>query len=180
MGTLRGRPSPSPGNGTPRRAVAIATGLTTGGWAPAGRRRLLQLLALVAWALAASGGCTGSRGTAPDTGPLRTDVLWQLETLAPHSGPPIQVTDPSLYTVRFGPGGSVDARVDCNRCAGPYRVAGASLTIGPLGCTLAACPIPTLGDQFGAALSRVSSYVQTSDGLVLTYDGGTLRFRALQ
>src|SRR4029453_13581808 len=120
----------------------------------------------------------GRHAAAP--GPARTDVLWQLETLPPQSGPPIQVTDPSLYTVRFGPGGSVDARVDCNRCAGPYRGAGASLTIGPLGCPLAACPVPTLGDQFGPALSRVSSYVQTSDGLVLTYDGGTLRFRALQ
>jgi heat shock protein HslJ len=137
-------------------------------------------LALALWTLAALGGCSGSRATTPDTAPLRTDVEWQLETIAPRSGPAIPVADPSLYTVRFGTDGTVAIRADCNRCAGSYRIAGASLTLGPLGCTLAACPIPTVADQFTAALTRVTSYVQSPSELVLAYDGGTLHFRARQ
>jgi heat shock protein HslJ len=135
-------------------------------------------LAAGVWALAVIAGCSGSDGTAPDAEPLRTEVLWQLDSWSPSSGPAIQVSDPSLYTVRFHANGTVDARADCNRCGGGARVDGASLTIGPLACTLAACPMPTLGDQFTAALTRVSSYVQTPGELVLVYGGGTLRFRA--
>lgn len=138
----------------------------------------MRPLVAVAWMLLLFGGCSGSDGTSPDAAPLRTEVLWQLETWSPQSGPAIQVSDPSLYTVRFHANGTVDARADCNRCAGGARVDGASLTIGPLACTLAACPTPTLGDQYSAALTRVSSYVQTPGELVLVYDGGTLRFRA--
>ena len=127
--------------------------------------------------LAASAGCSGNSGTRSETLPLLTDVEWQLESFAPPSGPAVPVTDPSLYTLRFGTDGTLAARADCNRCAGSYKVAGASLTLGPLACTLAACPLPSLGDQFGVALSRVASYVQTANELVLTGDGGTLRFR---
>jgi len=133
---------------------------------------------LILLGLAAVAGCGGSGGgTQSETVPLRTDVEWQLERFAPPSGAAVSVTDPSLYTVRFGADGTLAARADCNRCAGPYRVAGTTLTVGPLACTLAACPLPTLGDQFSLALSRVATYVQTPDELVLTGDGGTLSFR---
>ena len=143
-----------------------------------GNYRWMRGFATSVWTLAVIAGCGGSDGTSPGAAPLRTEVLWQLETWSPHSGPAIQVSDPSLYTVRFHANGTVDARADCNRCAGSARVDGASLTLGPLACTLAACPMPSLGDQFTAALTRVSSYVQTPGELVLVYDGGTLRFRA--
>src|SRR5262245_41559223 len=135
------------------------------------------LRSLVLLALAASAGCGGSGGTAPDTVPLRTDVEWQLESFAPPSGSVLHVQAPSLYTVRFAADGTLAARADCNRCAGPYRVAGASLTVGPLGCTLAACPLPTLGEKFSAALSRTVTYVETPSELILTTAGGTLHFR---
>ena len=154
-----------------------ATRSTTRGATLAERGRQ-ALRSLVLLAVAASGGCGGSGGTMPDTVPLRTDVEWQLESFAPPSGPAVQVADPNLYTVRFGADGTLAARADCNRCAGPYRLNGASLTVGPLACTLAACPLPTLGDQFTAALDGVTSYVQTPTELVLTSDRGTLHFRA--
>jgi heat shock protein HslJ len=136
------------------------------------RRQVLALLVVVA-----SVGCGGNGGTPSDTVPLRTDVEWQLESFAPPSGPAVPVTDPSLYTVRFGADGTLTARADCNRCAGPYRIAGAAIVVGPLACTLAACPVPTLGEQFSVALSRVASFVQTPGELVLTGDSGTLHFR---
>ena len=133
---------------------------------------------LILLALAAVAGCGGSGGsTRSETVPLQTDIEWQLETFAPPSGAAVSVANPSLYTVRFGTDGTLAARADCNRCGGPYRVAGATLTVGPLACTLAACPLPTLGDQVSLALSRVATYVQTPSELVLTGDGGTLSFR---
>ena len=136
-------------------------------------RGWLVLLALAT----TSAGCGGSSGTRSETVPLRTDVEWQLESFTPPSGAAMPVTNPSLYTVRFGADGALAARADCNRCAGSYRITGAAVTIGPLACTLAACPVPTLGDQFTQALSGARSYVQTSSELVLTGDAGTLRFR---
>jgi heat shock protein HslJ len=168
MRTLHAGMKPPPGRAM-RRAIAGRT------LAEAGRRMFRLLVVLT---LAASGGCGSSGGTTPDTVPLQTGVEWQLETLAPPSGPPVLVNDPSLYTVRFNANGTLEARADCNRCGGAYRITGASMTIGPLGCTLAACPVPTLGDQFSAALSTVASYVQTPTELVLTGASGTLHFRA--
>jgi heat shock protein HslJ len=149
----------------------------TAGRSALGQRGRRALRGLVLFALAVSGGCGGHGGTTPATLPLRTDVEWQLESLEPPSGPAVQVTDPSLYTVRFGANGTLAARADCNRCAGPYRVSGTSLTVGPLACTLAACPMPTLGDQVTGALTGVTSYDQTTTELILTGAGGTLHFR---
>jgi heat shock protein HslJ len=135
-------------------------------------RWVLGLLVLTACA-----GCGGSGSTRSETVPLQTGVEWRLESFVPPSGAAVAVTNPSLYTLRFGADGTLAARADCNRCAGPYRVAGASLTVGPLACTLAACPVPTLGDQYTQALGGVASYVQTPTALVLTGNAGTLHFR---
>src|SRR5262245_47610996 len=133
MSTPRARPMPQSGLGRHRGPVSWATWPPTSGSASAWRRRLGPLV-LAVWMLAAIGGCSGGRETSSDTVvPLRINVDWQLETFAPHSDPPIQVPDPNLYTVRFSANGAVDVPTDCNRCAGPVRVAGGSMTIGPLG-----------------------------------------------
>ena len=93
--------------------------------------------------------------------------------------PTVPVADPTRYTVRFGSDGSIGARVDCNRCGGRYRIEGAALTVNPaLACTRAACALPSLGDQFAAALTTVTSYVQRESELELVYAGGILRFGA--
>jgi heat shock protein HslJ len=138
----------------------------------------LTLLSIVL-TLAVLGGCSGSGGTAPETRPLRTNVEWQLVSIEPVAPPTVTVTDPTRYAVRFGSDGSVAARADCNRCGGRYRIEGAFLTVGPvLACTRAACALPSLGDQFTAALTTVSSYIQHESELDLVYPGGVLRFRA--
>ena len=146
----------------------------------AGLARARRSWPSVLWTLAAVGGCGDGGGTAVNELPLRTDTQWQLESFRPTGGPITPVPDPTLYTVRFGGDGRVAVRADCNRCAGTYQATGAALTIGPLACTLAACPLPSLGTQFTDALTRVSSYVQTQDVLLLVYDGGTLRLLAAQ
>jgi heat shock protein HslJ len=160
---------------TARRREVVPAAVRTCGWRRGGRpaARLFLL------ALALLGGCSGSGGTAPDNRPLRTDVEWQLVSLAPAAGPTVTVADPGRYTVRFGSDGSVAARADCNRCGGRYRIEGAALTVGPaLACTRAACVPPSLGDQFTAALAAVSTYIQREGELELVYAGGSLRFRA--
>ena len=147
-------------------------------WAWRGK---IALLSLVVWTFATLGGCGGSGGTAAQEGTVRTGVEWQLESFQQDGGGPSPpVPNPALYTVRFNADGSLAARADCNRCAGGYQLTGARMTIDPLACTLAACPLPSLGEQFTAALTRVSSYVQTPSELVLAHDGGALRFRAAQ
>ena len=151
------------------------TGTSARAW-----RGQVALLSLAVGALSVMGGCDGSGGTASNELPLRTGVEWRLESFLPNAGPSLPVPDPTLHTVRFGADGAVAARADCNRCGGSYRLDGARMTIGPLACTLIACPLPSLGDQFSAALTSVSSYVQTQEELVLAYDGGTLRFLAAQ
>jgi heat shock protein HslJ len=114
----------------------------------------------------------------PETLSLRTDVEWQLESFQPSAGPIIPVGNPARYTARFDADGTLDVRADCNTCGGSYRVAGASMTVGPLACTLIACPLPSLADRFTAALTGVSGYVQTESELLLLHAGGTLRFGA--
>lgn len=151
-----------------RREVSRAT-VGRGG----GKLTLLSVMLT----LAVLGGCSGG-GTAPETRPLRTNVEWQLVSIEPVAQPTVTVTDPTRYTVRFGSDGSVAARADCNRCGGRYRIEGASLTVDPaLACTRAACAPPSLGDQFTAALTTVSGYLQRESELDLVYAGGVLRFR---
>jgi heat shock protein HslJ len=100
-------------------------------------------------------------------------------SIEPVAQPSVTVADPTRYTVRFGSDGSVSARVDCNRCGGRYRIESAALTVNPvLACTRAACALPSLGDQFTAALTSVSSYIQRESELELVSAEGTLRFRA--
>ncbi len=152
-----------------RRAVA-----RSGRWRGGGPASLSFLLTLAALA-----GCSGSGGTTPETRPLRTDVEWQLVSIELVAQPTVPVADPTRYTVRFGSDGWVGARVDCNRCGGRYRIEGAALTVNSaLACTRAACALPSLGDQFAAALTTVTSYVQRETELELVYAGGILRFRA--
>jgi heat shock protein HslJ len=129
--------------------------------------------------LAVLGGCSGSGGTAPETRRLRTDAEWQLVSIEPVAQPSVTVADPTRYTVRFGSDGSVSARVDCNRCGGRYRIEGAALSVNPvLACTRAACALPSLGNQFTAALTSLSGYIQGGSELELVSAQGTLRFRA--
>ena len=93
----------------PGRLRASRGSSVSDGSAGAGRGKG-ALLALVVWTLVASGGCDSNGGTAANELPLRTGVEWQLESFRPNGGPSISVRDPSLYTVRFGADGTVEAR----------------------------------------------------------------------
>jgi len=106
------------------------------------------------------------------------DRTWQwVSTVTPVEQ--ITVPDPGRYTIRLMDDGKVQARFDCNRGGGTYRISEGKLSFGPLLSTRMACPPESLDGPFMRDLQRVVSFfVQDGDlYLEMPYDSGTMRFR---
>ena len=91
----------------------------------------------------------------------------------------IAVQNPERYTIRLTEYGKVQARFDCNRGGGTYKISGSKISIGPLMSTRMACPEDSLDASFMKDLQRVASFF-VEDGdlyLELPFDIGTMRFR---
>src|SRR5258705_8186447 len=90
--------------------------------------------------------------------------------------------DKSKYTISFGKGGRVSARIDCNRGRGTWKSSGPNqLQIGPISLTHAICPPGSLHDRIARDLNFVRSYT-IKDGhlfLSLMADGGIYEFESL-
>jgi heat shock protein HslJ len=82
------------------------------------------------------------------------------------------VPDPENYTIRFDADGRVNVQADCNLCNGSYQTDGTGLTIGPLACTRAFCPPPSLGNLYTAVLGTTTSFQRTGEQLFINYAGG--------
>jgi para-nitrobenzyl esterase len=86
------------------------------------------------------------------------------------------------YTIEFGTGGRLSARIDCNRGRGTWKATASSqLKLGPLALTRAKCPEGSLHDQIIKQWSFIRSFL-IKDGhlfLVLMADGGTYEFEPL-
>jgi len=94
----------------------------------------------------------------------------------------ITVPDPERYTIRLTDEGKVQARFDCNRGGGSYKISAGRLSFGPLLSTRMACPEDSLDGPFMRDLQRVVSFF-IQDGnlyLELPLDSGTMRFRPAQ
>jgi heat shock protein HslJ len=94
----------------------------------------------------------------------------------------ITVPDPERYTIRLTDEGKVQARFDCNRGGGSYKISAGRLSFGPLLSTRMACPEESLDGPFMRDLQRVVSFF-IQDGnlyLELPLDSGTMRFRPAQ
>jgi putative lipoprotein len=82
------------------------------------------------------------------------------------------------YTMEFGADGRYSGQAHCNRHIGGYATPGdgrLELTAGAA--TLAACPEPSIADEFLRALGAVERYELRADRLLLTYDTtGVLTF----
>jgi heat shock protein HslJ len=90
----------------------------------------------------------------------------------------LRPADPSRYTVRLEAHGSVQARVDCNRAGGRYRLAERRLTIELMHSTMAACEPGSLEAVFRKDLARTGHF-RLKDGRLfvdLGYDTGTMEF----
>ncbi|NOT25650.1 MAG: META domain-containing protein [Acidobacteria bacterium] len=88
----------------------------------------------------------------------------------------------AAYTVEFGSGGELSARVDCNRGRGSWQSSGPNqLQFGPLALTRALCPDQTLHDQIIRQWDFVRSYVLKDRRLFLSLmaDGGVYEFEPM-
>ena len=141
------------------------------------KRILFSLLFSLFIAACAAIGQTAPTGRSTDP----QDVLgktWQWEsTITPVEK--ITVPNPDRYTILLTEKGRLQARFDCNRGGGDYKISAGKLSFGPLMSTRMACPPGTLDGPYTRDLQRVVSFF-VQDGnlyLELPYDSGTMRFR---
>ena len=126
-----------------------------------------------------------SRAGAGQTAPAAARPLegaWQLVAFRGSDGTTLTPDDRTKYTLTFGTGGQLNARVDCNRGRGTWKAGGSSqLQLGPLALTRAQCPAGSLHDQIVKQWSAIRSYV-IKDGhlfLALMADGGIYEFEPM-
>lgn len=142
---------------------------------------MIRILSLVLHGLLVVG-CVA--GTLFDSNTRNTDpraVLnktWQWEsTITPVEK--IVVPNPEQYTIRLTAEGKAQARFDCNRGGGEFKISQGKLSFGPLLSTRMACPPGSLDSSFIRDLQRVVSFFVDEDTLYLelSSDGGTMMFR---
>jgi heat shock protein HslJ len=120
------------------------------------------------------------RAAAPDrdASPLQ-GTSWQLVRFQGGDDTVLTPDDGAKYTLQFGAGGRIAARLDCNRGNGTWQATGAGqLTLGPLALTRAMCPPGSLHDHLVRQWAAIRSYV-IEDGhlfLSLMADGGIYEF----
>jgi uncharacterized membrane protein/heat shock protein HslJ len=114
---------------------------------------------------------------AASTGQI-TGEPWRLVALRRPGAAEEPVGADPAYTVEFGADGRYAGRAHCNSFSGAYESSGsAALTIRAGAATLAACPQPSLADEYLRALTSVTRYQASGDELRLTYNAsGELRF----
>jgi heat shock protein HslJ len=143
-------------------------------------RLALVITALLAAACSGSSSSLTSPSSVAGSGQaLTADSLagtWKLVSIQPgnqgEQASPAGVT----YSLTFG-GDRVSTRVDCNTCAGTYKLSEDTLTVGPaLACTRAACPTMAFESTYTSLLSGESTVSLPGNMLVLSSARGTLRF----
>jgi heat shock protein HslJ len=102
--------------------------------------------------------------------------VWKLTTFEAQGAAPVSVLVPDNFTAQFGDG-RVEVRADCNRCGGGYSATESTLSVGPMACTLAACPNAPLDTQFAGALQAAQSYTVTGSKLVVVSERSRLTFK---
>ena len=87
---------------------------------------------------------------------------------------------PERYTLLLLPDGRANARFDCNRGGGSYRISEPGrISFGTMATTMMACPAGSLDRRFARDLGQASSYFVEGGKLHLELpaNGGTMRFR---
>jgi heat shock protein HslJ len=145
-----------------------------------GRLRLAALLVLGAGTLLAAGPpalCAAQGGAEELAG-----TSWRLVQFASMDGSAIVPDDRSKYTIVFGAGGKLSARLDCNRGNGSWQATAAhELRFGPISLTRAACPPGSLHDRMARDWSMIRSYTLRDGHLYLAVmaDSGAYEFEPL-
>lgn len=91
----------------------------------------------------------------------------------------IAVPSPERYTIILTDEGKLQARFDCNRGGGEFKISPGKLSFGPLLSTRMACPEDSLDRPFMRDLQRVVSFFVENGMLYLElpYDSGIMKFR---
>jgi len=143
---------------------------------------MMKILSLVLLGMVIMG--CASTGALPDENTHSTDpqsVLnktWQwVSTITPVEK--IAVYNPERYTIILTDEGKLQARFDCNRGGGEFKISPGKLSFGPLMSTRMACPEDSLDGAFMRDLQRVVSFFVENGMLYLElpYDSGTMKFR---
>ena len=108
-------------------------------------------------------------------GPSDLQGVWRLESMQPNGAAACEPDDRSRFTVEFKSDGTTGVRADCNVCGGSYSLSGETLTVGPLVCTLIACPTER-GQEFAALLDGSTSVDGDGDELEIESSDGKLDF----
>ena len=131
---------------------------------------VLLLGVVLAGCAAGSSSDQNIRSKAPEA---ITDKTWQWEaTVTPVEK--IMVTALERYTIFLKTEGTVQARFDCNRGGGGYKISPGSLSFTHLMPTRMACPTDSLDSIFMRDLQRVVSFFVEAGSLYLElpYDSG--------
>lgn len=144
-----------------------------------------SLCALVVLAFLTGACQTASPAGAPavqSSSPPLEGTSWQLVRFQGGDDTTLTPDDPAKYTIEFGPGGQLTARIDCNRGRGSWTSSGpGQLQFGPMALTRAACPEGSLHDHIVKQLGFIRSYVMRDGRLYLSLmaDGGIYEFERI-
>ncbi len=124
-------------------------------------------------------------------GPLAADTReeldlagtgWQLVNIQSMDDSEYRPEDRTLYTLAFGPDGTLGIRADCNRGTAHWSVGEeAPLRFSAIATTQALCEPASLAEKFLAQLEWVRSYVYSNGNLYLATmaDGSIIEFEPL-
>jgi uncharacterized lipoprotein YbaY len=125
----------------------------------------------------------GTRALEEISSPGLAGTSWQLVKFQGGDGTTLTPDDGAKYTIEFGDGGVLTARIDCNRGRGTWKSSGSNqLQLGPLILTRAKCPAGSMHDHIVKQWSYIRSYV-VKDGhlfLALMADGGIYEFEPVK
>ena len=103
---------------------------------------------------------------------------WRLAEIRQPSGVVLAYEGEAPFTITFADDGQYNGQADCNRYGGTFEAApGGTMRLSQGLSTLAACPNPSVSQDFFGVLNGAQRYVLTDGRLTLTSsDGGSLVF----
>ena len=102
---------------------------------------------------------------------------WRLSEIREASGVTLSYEGEAPFTLSFGADGRYNGRADCNRYGGAFEAGpSGSLRLSQGLSTLAACPGPSVSEDFFEVLNDVDRYALADGRLTLSGPGGALVF----
>lgn len=134
------------------------------------RAGVAGVVLMAVWAAA----CSNETVTAP-TSSTQLDGTWRLSQMTASGSVHNEALTAGRFDVTFATG-RIEAKADCNRCAGAASLSGAMLTMSPLACTRAACASAPLDTRFASLLDGTVTVRVNQRLLQLNSSLGELRF----